>query len=53
MSAIDTVFAELRRQKRKAFIPFVTAGDPNLEFTKAVVAELMKRGSAGSENPAP
>ncbi len=49
MSTINTVFAELRRQKRKAFIPFVTAGDPNLEFTKAVVAELMKRGSSVCE----
>ncbi len=46
MSAIDTVFTQLRQQKRKAFIPFVTAGDPNLDFTKALVAELMQRGSS-------
>lgn len=46
MSAIDTVFTQLRQQKRKAFIPFVTAGDPDLDFTKSLVAELMKRGSS-------
>lgn len=46
MSAIDQVFTELRKQNRKAFVPFVTAGDPNLDFTKAVIAELVRRGSS-------
>jgi tryptophan synthase alpha chain len=46
MSAIDTVFAELRQQNRKAFVPFVTAGDPSLDFTKAVIAELVRCGSS-------
>ena len=45
MSAIDDCFRELRKQGRKAFMPFVTAGDPDLEFTAAVLAELMRRGS--------
>ena len=27
-------------QDGKAFIPFVTCGDPNLETTKKIVAEL-------------
>lgn len=46
MSAIDDVFAELRQQNRKAFIPFVTAGDPSLDFTKSVITELVKRGAS-------
>src|SRR6476659_1476052 len=46
MSRIDQLFADLRRQKRKALMPFVTAGDPDLEFTSAVLAELVARGSS-------
>jgi len=45
MSAIDDVFRDLRRQGRKAFMPFVTAGDPDLEFTALVLAELMRNGA--------
>src|SRR5436305_3181895 len=44
MSQIDQLFADLRRQKRKAFMPFVTAGDPDLEFTADVIRELDRRG---------
>ena len=45
MSAIDTLFRELRSEGRKAFMPFVTAGDPDLHFTAAVLRELVARGS--------
>jgi tryptophan synthase alpha chain len=45
MSAIDTLFAKLRRNRRKAFMPFVTAGDPDLDFTADVIRELVSRGS--------
>ena len=44
MPAIDDVFSKLRREKRKALMPFVTAGDPDLEFTAAVLKELVGRG---------
>ena len=37
MSMIDDLFTNLRREKRKALMPFVTAGDPDLEFTAAVL----------------
>ena len=30
----------------KAFIPFVTCGDPNLETTKKIIAELVNAGAA-------
>lgn len=46
MSTIDTVFQDLRKKGRKAFIPFVTAGDPDLEFTAEVLRLLVARGSS-------
>src|SRR5205823_13911419 len=49
MSSIDYLFSDLRRQKRKAFMPFVTAGDPDLEFTADVIRELDRRGCSMCE----
>ena len=46
MSAIDKTFERLRSENRKAFVPFVTAGDPSLEFTGKVVRELARRGAS-------
>ncbi len=37
MSAIDDLFKRLRQENRKALMPFVTAGDPDLDFTAAVI----------------
>ncbi len=45
MSAIDRTFEQLRVQGRKAFMPFVTAGDPDLDFTAAVIQRLVQSGS--------
>jgi tryptophan synthase alpha chain len=44
MSAIDTLFAKLKAGRRKALMPFITAGDPDLEFTGEVLRELAARG---------
>jgi len=44
MSSIDDLFTKLRREKRKALMPFVTAGDPDLKFTAAVLREMVGRG---------
>lgn len=44
MSQIDSLFRRLRGERRKAFMPFVTAGDPDLEFTADVLRELAGRG---------
>ena len=46
MPAIDQLFASLRSQNRKALMPFVTAGDPDLEFTAAVLREIVGRGAS-------
>jgi len=40
MSAIDELFKQLKSEGKKAFMPFVTAGDPTLEFTADVLKRL-------------
>jgi tryptophan synthase alpha chain len=44
MPRLDHLFADLRHTNRKAFMPFVTAGDPDLAFTADVIRELDRRG---------
>jgi len=44
MSAIDQTFEQLKSVGKKAFIPFVTAGDPDIQFTMSVIQELARRG---------
>jgi len=44
MSSIDALFRQLRDSGRKALMPFVTAGDPELPFTADVLGELVRRG---------
>lgn len=44
VNAIDKKFIELKRQKKKAFIVFITAGDPNLSVTKKLILEFEKTG---------
>jgi len=44
MARLNALFSELRKAGRKAFMPFVTAGDPDLEFTADVIRELDRRG---------
>jgi tryptophan synthase alpha chain len=43
-SAIDETFGRLKSQGRMAFMPFVTAGDPDLATTQQVIRELAARG---------
>ncbi len=45
MNRIDATFARLREAGRPALIPFVTAGDPDLATTAAIVPELVARGA--------
>src|SRR5262245_42585308 len=44
MPRLDALFTELRREGRKAFMPFVTAGDPDLDFTADVIRQLAAKG---------
>jgi tryptophan synthase alpha chain len=42
---IDSLFQRLRARKRKAFIPFITAGDPDLATTTLLVRKLIQCGA--------
>jgi tryptophan synthase alpha chain len=46
LNPIDTVFRRLLEERKKAFIPFVTAGDPNLRTTLRLIDALGRRGVA-------
>ena len=43
---IDQTFQELRSAGRKAFMPFVTAGDPDLAATAAIIRAMAGRGAS-------
>jgi tryptophan synthase alpha chain len=45
MNPIDAVFQRLKAEKRKAFIPFLTAGDPDLEYTRLMVQNVAAAGA--------
>ena len=42
MSQITRAFDALKRKGRKGFIPFITAGDPDLETTRELIVELAR-----------
>ena len=46
MSRIAETFARLRRDGGRGFIPFVTAGDPDLETTRGLIVELARAGAS-------
>lgn len=45
MNRIDALFTRLRAEGRRAFMPFITAGDPDLATTAALITELVARGA--------
>lgn len=45
MGRIGSRFRELELANRKAFIPFITAGDPDLETTARLILELERAGA--------
>ncbi|MFH1245884.1 MAG: tryptophan synthase subunit alpha [Candidatus Omnitrophota bacterium] len=42
---IEQKFHQLRREGKKAFIPFITAGDPDLETTRRLALEFDRLGA--------
>ncbi len=46
MNPIDALFQRLRADGRKAFMPFLTAGDPDLAFTREVVPAAAAAGAS-------
>ncbi len=45
MNRIDQIFANLRTEGRKALIPFISAGDPDLESTVGIMHALADNGA--------
>src|SRR6266404_2075746 len=45
MSRIPQAFADLKRDGRRGIIPFITAGDPDLETTRDLILELAQAGA--------
>ena len=46
MSRIPETFARLKNEARRGFIPFITAGDPDLETTYELLIELARAGAS-------
>jgi len=46
MNPIDALFHSLRSQGRKAFMPFITAGDPDLQTTVLLCRMLARHGAS-------
>jgi tryptophan synthase alpha chain len=45
MSRIAETFAQLKGDNRRGFIPFITAGDPDLKTSERIIVELAKAGA--------
>jgi len=45
LNRIDNAFKELKSRRRKAFIPYITAGDPDLASTGKLVLMLERSGA--------
>ncbi len=45
MSRIAAVFEKMKREGKKGFIPFITAGDPDLPTTFELIIELARAGA--------
>src|SRR3954463_16027403 len=45
MNPIDEFFRRLRAEGRKAFMPFVTAGDPDVAFTRELLPAVAESGA--------
>ncbi len=45
MGRIETRFAELRRRGERALVPFITAGDPDLATTEALLPAIAEAGA--------
>jgi len=46
LGRIEEVFSDLKRQGKKGFIPFITAGDPDPATTAEILIELSRAGAS-------
>jgi len=45
LSKVDVKFSELKNNKRLALMPFIMAGDPNIEITSEILLKLQENGA--------
>ena len=45
LSKVDYKFHELKNDKRLALMPFIMAGDPNIEITSEILLKLQEKGA--------
>src|SRR5262249_26385488 len=45
MTRIEATFDGLKREGRRGFIPYITAGDPSLDLTYQIIPELERSGA--------
>tara|TARA_B100000900_G_scaffold359670_1_gene331313 strand:+ start:135 stop:977 length:843 start_codon:yes stop_codon:yes gene_type:complete len=45
LSKVDEKFYELKKNKKIALMPFIMAGDPNIEITSQIILELQENGA--------
>ena len=45
LSKVDKKFEELKKNKKLALIPFIVAGDPNIEITSEILLKLQENGA--------
>ena len=53
MSRLSVTFARLKKEGRSAFVPFITAGDPDMETSAAILEQLPAAGADIIELGAP
>ena len=46
LSKVDEMFCELKNNKKLALMPFIMAGDPNIEITSEILLKLQENGAA-------
>ena len=45
LSRVDEMFRELKNKKKFALMPFIMAGDPNIEITSEILLKLQENGA--------
>ena len=45
LSKVDEMFCELKNKKKLALMPFIMAGDPNIEITSEILLKLQENGA--------
>jgi len=45
LSKVDEKFCELKNNKKLALMPFIMAGDPNIEITSEILLKLQEKGA--------